>query len=651
MEKPELCGIAGYSGIDDPNLLAKMSLAMSHRGPDGAGVWSSTTDHVGLAHRRLAIIDLDPRGMQPMWDAGLNLAIAFNGEIFNHRELRRQLLADGYTFRTETDTEVILNLFLQRDKVALEALEGMFAFALWDNRRKTMTLARDAHGVKPLYLASTKSGVIFASEIKSLLQSREVKRDIDPVAIVHHLTCLWSPGPRTVLANVHKLEPGTWTDLVGGHAVKSGSFRGLSASRSGVPSSPTAIRAALVESVNRQLVSDVPVGAFLSGGVDSTAVVSIARREIPELACFTVAGESKSSTAEGFSDDIWYARRAAKALGVRLYVAKATSSMSDHIDFMLYHLDEPTADLAPLHVYSISTMASSIGVKVLLSGAGGDDLFGGYRRHLAARLERYWDWSPEMVRRILGRSAQRLPGTSPGLRRVRRALANAGMGSESRTLEYLHWIDPKSAVNLLTPEFRAQVATPELDGELRQVLSDLPVSSSNLARLLALDERFFLVDHNLNYTDKMSMAAGVEVRVPFMDRMLVKIANSLADRQLVRGLTPKVSLRQAVRGLVPDEVIDRPKAGFGVPLREWIAGPLSGWLHDQLSPATLEHRGFFDVAAVQSLLRDNEARRVDGSYTLLAMALIERWMQIFVDSTPRPMRLVSPGTLEWEVFP
>jgi asparagine synthase (glutamine-hydrolysing) len=643
-----MCGIAGFSGFKDPALLNCMSEVMRHRGPDDKGTWANAEFAVGLAHRRLSIIDVDARGQQPMWDASSRIVIAFNGEIYNYRDLRRDLVADGYVFRTETDTEVIINLWLQRGRAALGLLEGMFAFALWDSRNRTMTLARDPFGVKPLYVAELPSAVIFGSEVKSLLQVPEVSRSIDSTALVHHLMYLWSPGPRTVLSGVKKLAPGTWMDIVDGEVVGSGSFRKPMPTRTGVIDAPTEIRSSLVDAVRSQLVADVPIGAFLSGGIDSTTIVALARQEVPEFDCFTIAGDAGSFAAEGFSNDIGYARQAAKALGVRLHVAEVNANICDDVDFMIHHLDEPQADLAPLQVYLISALARSMGVKVLLSGAGGDDLFGGYRRHVARRLERYWTWAPERSRIALQRLTQFLPASHPSPRRLRKLFSDAEFSGDVRAVNSLHWLNQEPAMGLLTAEFKASINPSKLDGESWRILGALPDQVTDLSKLMALDEQLFLVDHNLNYTDKMSMAAGVEVRVPFMDSGVVGLAHRLSDDQLVRGLTAKWALREAVRGLIPDAIIDRPKAGFGVPLRQWIAGPLAPWIQDQLSPLVIRRRGIFDSTAIQRLLTANAAGRIDGSYTILSVAIIERWMQLFVDSVPGATSISRPSEVRWK---
>lgn len=626
-----MCGIAGYSGSFSPDLLTAMSSVMIHRGPDDEGSWADPSSSVGLAHRRLSIIDTSSSGHQPMWDATGQVAIVFNGEIYGYRRLRQELEADGFKFRSGADTEVLLNLWLQRGREALHKIDGMYAFALWDTRTSKLTLARDPAGIKPLYFSQTRAGVVFASEMKSLLQSSNVDRALDPIAVLQTLTYLWSPGPRTVLAAVEKLQPGGWLELQEGAISAAGRIQPKRPARNGVSDAPLAIRNALSHAVHDQSVADVPVGAFLSGGVDSTAIVALARRENPSIECFTI-GTSRNS--DGFESDLPYAKLAANKLGVKLHIADVSTDLTDHLDFMLYHLDEPQADLAPLQVYLIAETARSLGVKVLLSGAGGDDLFGGYRRHAAVSLERHWQWLPVSARTVIGSSAGRAPVGRPWGRRVQRAFSNAALDQDVRAVSYLHWISNSDAMNLLSSGFKDQLNERLIDSGTLGVFREQPPTSTNLSRLLAVDERYFLVDHNLNYTDKMSMATGVEVRVPFLDDRVVDVAHRLSDRQLVRNGQTKVALREAFKGIVPKEILERPKVGFGVPLREWLTGPLEPWIQEQLAPTTLERRGIFNPQAVDNLLSANRRGTVDASYPLLSIALIERWMQLFVDEVP-----------------
>ena len=643
-----MCGVVGFAGGSYAPFLSAMVESVSHRGPDDRGEWLSPDGSVGLGHTRLAILDLDKRGRQPMSDSSGQLVIAFNGEIYNFRALRDELTSDGFAFRTETDTEVILNLWLRDGHRALQRLDGMFAFALWDGRERCITITRDSFGVKPMYVADLAPGLVFASELKALRQVPNLSVGIDPVALLNHVTYLWSPGPRTLLAGVTKLEPGTWIDVKDGQIINRGSFRPRMTVRLDTPDTPGRLRERLRQSVVDQLVSDAPVGAFLSGGLDSTILVALAREHLGPFDCFTLTSSAQQMRREGFVDDLPYARHAAQSLGVRLHAAKVGTEICDHIDYMLYHLDEPQADLAPLHVFAISRLARSMGVKVLLSGAGGDDVLAGYRRHIAIRAERYWSWLPPAVRDGIGRSTQSLPAGLPLVRRLRKAFAGAGLSGDDRVISYFRWLDPRFARGLVSADFLAYLGEVDPEVTFHDELTRVPSVNSNLARGLAIDERFFLVDHNLNYTDKLSMAAGVEVRVPFLSPGVLELAHSVSDRNLVRRTQAKWALREAARGLVPERIIERPKAGFGVPLRSWMVGPLAPWLADQLNPEVLRRRGLFDPAAVMRMRQANESGAVDASYSLLAVAFIERWLQLFVDQTPKSCTVTPPPPLEWE---
>ena len=643
-----MCGVVGFAGVALARELPDMVRSVAHRGPDDRSEWLSPDGSVGLGHSRLAIIDLDSRGRQPMIDQSRRLALAFNGEIYNYRALRADLVSSGFEFRTDTDTEVILNLWLRDQHKALGQLDGMFALAMWDGRTGRVTLARDPAGIKPMYFADLEPGIVFASELKALLQVQDVDRRIDPAAVLGHLTYLWSPGPKTMLQGIRKLDPGSWIDIDAGRVVACGELRQVLPERIPVPGAPAALREALRRAVTDQLVADVPVGAFLSGGLDSTTLVALAREELGSFDCFTVTTSTQALRSEGFADDLPYAKAAAKALDVRLHSARVGSEICDHIDYMLFHLDEPQADLAPLHVYAISRLAKSMGVSVLLSGAGGDDVLAGYRRHTAIRFERHWDWLAPSVRSGIGDMASHLPVDVALFRRLRKAVGNAGLNGDERTLSYFRWLEPSLAMRLLTPEFRESLVGEGREMEFRSELARVPTHNSSLARALAIDERFFLVDHNLNYTDKMSMAAGVEVRVPFLSPQVLDLAHGLSDKQLVKGAQTKWTLREAARGLVPDQIIDRPKAGFGVPLRSWMAGPLAPWLREQLSEEVLRRRGIFDPQAVRKLMDANSSGKVDASYSLLAVAVVERWLQIFVDQVPRSGLVSAPPELDWE---
>jgi asparagine synthase (glutamine-hydrolysing) len=632
-----MCGIAGYAGAFARELLGRMNAAIAHRGPDGEGSYFSADGRVGLTHRRLAIIDLSPTGAQPMADQVTGVTITYNGEIYNYRELRAQLEAAGISFFGHSDTEVILRLYLTRGRSALPLLNGIFAFALWDPRDRSLLLARDGAGVKPLYYASPARGFVFASELKALLRCPDVDRTIDPRAVWLHLTYLWAPTPFTMLASVRKLEPGTALLVREGRIVEHWRFYELPyptlAFQGGEVAAAATVRAALDTAVKRQLVADVPVGAFLSGGLDSSAVVACARQHAPEqrIQCFTI--ETTTSVAEeGFVDDLPYARRVAKHLDVDLHSIRVGPEIVTHFERMVRHLDEPQADLAPLNALMICELAREHGIKVLLSGAGGDDIFTGYRRHFALTQERYWSWLPGPVRTMVAAAARSLPARQPLLRRIRRALAEAGLDGDRRLVSYFTWLARAESAPLLAPGLRAALGDWSPAQPLLDSLRSIDGEEDRLNRMLFLEAKHFLCDHNLNYTDKMGMAVGVEVRVPFLDPDLMRLAASLPAGMKQRGAEGKWILKRAMENLLPRDVIYRPKTGFGVPLRRWLRHELRDTVADLLSERSLAVRGLFAPDAVARLRRQDAEGRIDAAYPLLALCAIELWCRIFLDN-------------------
>jgi len=383
-----MCGILGYSGDFSANDLETGLDLIAHRGPDDRGTWIDAEAAIAFGHVRLSIQDLSSMGHQPMGSEDGNVTIVFNGEIYNFRELRSELESVGHSFVGHSDTEVLLHLYLEEGEAMLKRLNGIFAFAIWDRREKAVFVARDALGVKPLYYAVTPQGTIFGSEIKGMLPLAPDIRDLDEVAIKRYASFLWCPGTGTPLRAIRKLAPGEAMMIRDGRIERRWTWYQLPVAR-GVrqdQSEEQAIKgtlAALRTAVHRQLVSDVPVGAFLSGGLDSSAIVALAKEESPQIRCFTIA--SHGGMEEGDAEDLPYARRVAKHLGVPLDVVEIdSSSMAADLERMVIQLDEPLADPAPLNVLYISQLARNQGMKVLLSGAGGDDLFTGYRRHFAS---------------------------------------------------------------------------------------------------------------------------------------------------------------------------------------------------------------------------------------------------------------------------
>jgi asparagine synthase (glutamine-hydrolysing) len=632
-----VCGIAGFSGRFDEDLLERMNRIQAHRGPDDQGTCFLPEAAVGLAHRRLSIIDLSPLGHQPMWDAARAAAITYNGELYNFRELRAELAGAGYAFRGNSDTEVLLNLYRRDGPDMLRLLNGIFAFAIWDPARSTLFLARDGVGVKPLYYAETPRGFLFASELKAILQEESVDRTLDPFAIHAHIGLIWSPAPLTMLRSVRKLEPGHALEVKDGKVTRHWSFYDLPYDQpiQRIPDEDVAplVRAAIEEAVRRQMVADVPVGAFLSGGADSSAVAALASRYTGgrRLQCFTIGFKDRAFLDEGFGEDLPHAKSVAAALDVDLHTIVVGPEMADSLERMIFHLDEPQADPAALNVLFISHLARENGIKVLLSGAGGDDIFTGYRRHRALALEPWWTWLPPGVRRAMRDATGWFDPMRPFGRRVRKALRYADYDGDRRMASYFLWTDPESQLRLYTPAMAEQLDSIPSYEPLIRTLSRLPAGVDPINRMLYLEGKHFLADHNLNYADKMAMARGVEVRVPLLDPDLIALAARLPVRAKQRGSVGKWALRKAIEPLVPRGVTLRTKTGFGAPVRHWISHELRSFVDDVLSAERLRRRGLFDPAAVRTLIRESASGKVDGSYTILSLLCIELWCRQFVD--------------------
>ena len=630
-----MCGIAGFSGSFDPSLLEKMSGVIGHRGPDDADSLFLPAEGVGLAHRRLSIIDLSAAGRQPMWDATRSVCIVYNGEIYNYRELRRELESERFQFLSHTDTEVILNLYLRHGAEMLPRLNGIFAFALWDSRSRSLMIARDGLGVKPLYYAEGPGGVVFASELKAVLQSPNLSRSLDMDAVRQYTRFLWCPAPQTMLEGVRKLVPGEAAWITGGRITKSWRFYELpfaqEPARWSDEEAIASTRDVIARAVERQMVADVPVGAFLSGGLDSSSVVAFARQheQAEPLRCFTIAFSEGKTATEGVADDLPYARLAARALGVQLEEVTVGPVSMDDLSAMVYQLDEPQADLAPLNVGLISRAARAAGIKVLLSGAGGDDIFSGYRRHQSLQLEPIWSWLPRPARGALRGLSQRVPTRHPALRRAVKVFGQAHRTPNERIASYFYWLDPERGDALFAGD-ALRDARPGSGDALLDCVEALPAHMPRLNKMLYLDTKYFLPDHKLGYTDKMSMAHGVEVRVPLLDYEVVRHAGRLRVEDKQRGPTTKWVFRKAMEGILPREIIYRPKAGFGVPLREWMSNALRPLVDEVLSERSLVSRGIFDAAQVRRLIELDRQGAVDAAYPILSLACIELWCRAYL---------------------
>lgn len=663
-----MCGIAGVWGQHRKEDLERAMAALRHRGPDGEGIFQDRKCAVGLAHTRLSILDPRPCGNQPMVGNDGKVVLVYNGEIYNYQELKKDLTSsqkewavdsrqwagggdaedaansksstsDIKKWRSDSDTEVLLRLYLETRRKGgsildmLPRLEGMFAFAIWDAREESLWVARDAFGVKPLYLSQCPGGFSFASEIKALRWLARDPGTLDRNSLARYLSFLWCPGEGTPLTNIKKLPAGHFVQVKNGRVVERGPWRRRG--RPGVCPHPDLEGAGkeavqrLRTSVHRQMVADVPVGAFLSGGLDSSAIVAFAREINPEIRCFTI--QATDWREEEVTDDLPYAVAAAKHLNVPLEIVPMDSrTMANELEEMVGWLEEPLADPAALNILHMSRLARLAGVKVLLSGLGGDDLYAGYRRHQAVQWQRHWDRLPGWVRATLQAGASAVSVRNQLFRRIQKACRALQASPESRLAKYFLWGEREIVSGLLSKTDDSET----LDQILRpmmEILARREPGVTDLQEMLELERTFFLPDHNLAYTDKMSMAAGVEVRVPFLADRNLEFSRSLPDRFLISRNETKIALKKGLEAWLPREVIYRPKSGLGAPIRKWMRKDLSGKFLEIIASREFRDRGVFKPEAVRKLFQDNSERKVDAGYLLFSVMCIELWCRKFMN--------------------
>jgi len=636
-----MCGIAGIWGEANEDLIRRMTETIAHRGPDDAGVKVFKDSHqaVSLGHRRLSIIDLSSAGHQPMANEDETIWVILNGEIYNFPALREQLLAAGHRFRSRTDTEVLLHGYEQWGIEFVNKLNGIFAFALWDSVRQQLHLVRDRYGVKPLYYSQHEGRVLFGSEIKSLLCDPNLSREIDREALLAYVRFRYCPEPLTLLKHVRKVQPGhVMTFAPGG--VSASCFYELDFGQSeGAPSEEVLVRKLrelLVQTVRRQMISDVPVGLFLSGGVDSGGLLAMARSFNPEpLKTFTIGFRRKDQRFEGQPDDVRYARELAQMFKTDHREIILEPRIVDLLPRVIWHLDDPIADPAAITSYLICQAAREQGIKVLLSGQGGDEVFCGYPWHLAVQLARYYDRMPKSVRGVLESWLGKLPAAKGGpmtatFRRLRKFNHSASLGFEDRLIGFLSYAYEDNLDGLFGERYTHLIAA----GAPQRAHCELLRKSKSwhyINRMLHLDMGTFLPSLNLTYTDKTSMAFGVEVRVPYIDNEVVDFMTKVPPELKMRGTVRKYLMKEALRGLLPPDILRRKKAGFGAPIRTWIVSDLKEMIDDLLSEKNVRRRGFFDPIYVRGLIQDNKAGRHDYNYLIYILLSFELWARIYLD--------------------
>ena len=635
-----MCGICGVVGRLDERELGLMTDAMAHRGPDGRGVVTFPGEPpAGLGHRRLAIIDPTPAGAQPMgfdnrwW-------ITYNGEIYNFRELRAGLEQRGERFVSDCDTEVLLRLFVLDGPAMLAKLNGIFAFAVWDDTDRKLFLARDRLGVKPLYYTRHGGLFAFASELRALLPLIG-RPTLDESAIADYLTFLWVPDPKTAFSEIRKLPPGhyAWADAT---SFTTHRYWDMAFAPENRPEGEwRALVADVVSrSVRRQMVSDVPLGAFLSGGVDSSAIVAaMSEGGKHRVSTYTVGFDEEDLRHEIVPDDLVHARRVSALFETEYFEHILEPDVLELLPKAVWHLEEPVADPAAISTYLICREASSR-YSVMLSGMGADEIFAGYPRYLAYGISRSLDRIPRPITHGLERlvSGAARPGRPGRLRGPRRNLwkfmRGAGLPPAERYLAFSTYYTATELGALVTEGFGDGLGGYDPLAGHRE-LFDQAADVDELSRLLYLDSKTFLPCLNLAYTDKMAMAASVEVRVPLLDDELVALASRIPSNLKLNGLKRKYIFKKSQEAVLPHDIVWRKKAGFGAPIRSWLVKDLAPLVRDALSEGTLARRGIVDPATVARLTADNMSGRADNSLQIYALLTLELWMQTFLDRTWR----------------
>jgi len=587
-----MCGIAGIISHNPSQHINSMLQSIEHRGRDDEGKWLSDPidedRRVAFGHRRLSIIDTSVGGHEPMFSHDERYVLTFNGEIYNYRELRDQLQKLGYTFRSDSDAEVLLAAFSQWGTDSLLRLNGMFAFAIWDKQDQTLTLARDHVGIKPLYYAhlpantGSPTAFIFASEVKAILATGLVEPALDPEALNQFLTFLWAPDPNTLFSGIKTVPPGHFLRLHNDdvHVVQ---WWDVSFDQIEEGKNEGWWREKVLDTFDRvvkmEMVSDVPLGSFLSGGIDSSGIVALMARhsEGRPISTYTVGISSEDLRYDIIPDDVRWARRVNEQLQTDYHEIMLQPAVVDLLPKLVYHMEEPPIDMA-IPSYLISQAARET-LTVMLSGMGGDEVFAGYPRQMAMKIASAFDPVPNMLRRpLMNTVARALPGGLPGkftapLRNAKKFARSAALDFEDRYLGYGTYFTNQAKQRLFSEAWKT--ITRDLDPyNKHREYFDRVAGADPLNRLLYVDLKTFLPCLNLMTTDKMSMAANLEVRVPFLNREMIEMAARMPPRLKLRGLKRKYILKRAMETVLPADVVWRKKAGFGAPIRSWLRGPL-----------------------------------------------------------------------------
>ena len=645
-----MCGISGLVNCGDTETLARMTNVQAHRGPDDSGLWERrfpNGEYIGLGSRRLAILDLSPGGHMPMSNEDGTVWITYNGEIYNFAELRCELEGKGHRFRSHTDTEAVVHLYEEYGVDCLNRLNGMFAFAICDSRgiSPKVFLARDHFGIKPFYYSERGGKLAFASEIKALLEVPGIEASISVEALDKYLTFLWVPDPLTMFDGILKLPAGHYAMWQGGE-FKIEQYWDLT-----FPSAEhrferteadlaDEIRERFCASVDRQMVSDVPIGAFLSAGLDSSSIVAAMARKQP-VRTYTITFPEKYRVGETTIDDPGVPQRLARKLGCEHHEIVVEPDVTDLLPSLTWHMDEPTADPAIITAYLVCREARK-DATVLLSGVGGDEIFAGYRKHLANLWAAEYRRLPGFARSVAEQALLGLPtlrGTAlkGSVRLAKKMARSAALYPAEAFVRNCTYLDAQQKIDLYSG---TSPMASDWNAENQHLAAFAKVHhAAFLNQMLYLDTKIFMTSLNLTYNDKMSMASSVEVRVPFLDRELAEfVAWNVAPKSKLKGKWRPVTkhiFREAMRSMLPDEVLRQPKAGFAAPVDYWLAHDLRPMVDDLLSESHVRKRGLFRPEVVRRYVDGQRRGKEDWSMQIWQLLTLEIWMQLFLDGGAR----------------
>ena len=615
-----MCGICGFNW-NDAELVERMAGVIAHRGPDQHGVFCA--DGISLGHRRLSIIDLSEQGRQPMSNEDGSIRMVFNGEIYNFQELRDELLAKGHKFASHSDSEVIIHAYEEYGVEAIHKLRGMFAFAVWDSRKKRLMVARDRIGIKPLYYYHKNGKFIFASEIKAILEDKTVARQLNHQALYDYLGFEFVAAPDTMFQDIRKLPAGHYL-LFDGSNVEVKQYWDLHFARGDAPLSYAEAvereRTMLDDAVRSHLVSDVPLGVFLSGGLDSSTIVALMRRHITgKLRTFTIGYEDKT-----FSE-LDYAQQVAEQFETEHHILQIDSLKPEYIEKTLWHLDEPMTDLSSIPLYLVCKKAKEYAT-VCLSGEGGDEIFAGYDRFKASRINRLLGGIPGPLLYPLARALPDRPQKKGALNMLKRFLEGSSLPPEGGHLRWQYFSNSSQDNLLFSSAFKERAS---LD-PFRRVREHAAACDATdiVNREIYLDTRFMMTDSVLMKVDKMSMASALEIRVPFLDHKVVEFNASLPGDWKLKGLRTKHILRSALEGLLPDNIVNRGKQGYSLPVKHLLRGDLKNYMIQLLSDSPMIKTNM-NAEHVNRLIREHLDMKHNHNHILWGLMNVAIWQQKF----------------------